>query len=181
MTNMRRQLKLVLWIFVVLVAIEILSIFTGRALNYLGNYPRELVGLRGILFSPFLHGGIAHFTSNILTLCIFSYLLLQYGLARYVKVSLFIIFLTGILVWLFARPTMHIGASGLIYGYFGFLLLAGLISGKFKLMIISLLIGFFYGGLALGVLPSRPFISWESHLFGFIAGLIAAKLWAKGR
>lgn len=178
--TMHRQLRIVLSIFVVLVAIEILNIFAGRTLNYLGNYPRDLVGLRGIVLSPFLHGSIAHFLSNIIPMCIFTFLLLQYGLKRYIKVSLFIVLFTGILVWLVARPAMHVGASGLIYGYLGFLLLAGFLSGKFKLIIISLLIGFFYGGLVLGVLPIRPFISWESHLFGFIAGLIAAKLWAKG-
>ena len=177
--RMQRQLKIILNIFLVFVAVEILNIFTGRTLNYLGTYPRVVEGLRGIALSPFLHGSISHFLSNIITLCIFSLLLLQYGLKRYIKVSLFIIIVTGILVWLFARPAMLIGASGLIYGYFGFLLLAGFLSGKFKLLIISLLIGFFYGGLVLGVMPSRPFISWESHLFGFIAGLIAARRWAR--
>lgn len=177
--TMQRQLRIVLILFVVLVCIEILNIVSGRTLNYLGTYPRYLEGLRGIVLSPFLHGSIAHFTSNIIPLCIFTFLLLEYGLKRYIKVTLFIIFFTGILVWLFARPAMHVGASGVIYGYLGFLLLAGFLSGKFKLMIISLLIGFFYGGLVLGVLPSRPFVSWESHLFGFISGLIAAKLWAK--
>ena len=177
----QRQLRIVLVIFFILIAIEILNILFGRTLNYLGTYPREIEGLRGIVISPFLHGSISHFLSNIIPLCIFTFLLLQYGLNRYIKVSLFIIFITGILVWLFARPAMHVGASGVIYGYLGFLMLAGFLSGKFKLIIISLLIGFFYGGLVLGVLPSRPFISWESHLFGFIAGLIAAKLWAKGK
>lgn len=177
--TIQRQFKIVFIIFLVLVGIEILNILAGRTLNYLGTYPRVVEGLRGIVISPFLHGSITHFLSNIITLCIFTFLMLQYGLHRYIKVSLFIIFLTGILVWLFARPAMHVGASGVIYGYFGFLLLAGFLSGKFKLIIISLLIGFFYGGLVFGVMPSRPFVSWESHLFGFIAGLIAAKLWAK--
>jgi membrane associated rhomboid family serine protease len=86
---------------------------------------------------------------------------------------------SGLLVWLFARPATHIGVSGVVYGYFGYLVLAGFLSGKFKLIIISVLVAFFYGGLIFGILPSSPFVSWESHLFGFIAGLVAAKLWAK--
>lgn len=177
--TMQRQLRIVLGIFVLLVVIEILNILSGRTLNHFGNYPRVLEGLRGIVLGPFLHGNLSHFSTNILTLCIFSFLLLQYGLKRYIKVSLFIVFMTGILVWLFGRSAMHIGASGVIYGYLGFLLLAGFLSGKFKLIVISLLLGFFYGGLVLGVLPSRPFVSWESHLFGFLSGLVAAKLWSK--
>ncbi|MCF2947721.1 rhomboid family intramembrane serine protease [Paraglaciecola aquimarina] len=174
----KQQIKLVFGIFVVFTAIELVNLFTGRMLNQFGNIPRYVPGLTGILFGPFLHGGIQHYFSNIIPLCIFSYLLLQYGIKRYVYVTIWIITLTGILVWLFARPATHIGVSGVVYGYFGYLLLAGFLSGKFKLIVISLLVGFFYGGLIFGVLPSRPFVSWESHLFGFIGGLVAAKFWA---
>jgi membrane associated rhomboid family serine protease len=154
-------------------------LFTGRIFNQFGNIPRYVPGLTGIILGPFLHGSIQHYLSNIVPLCIFSYLLLQYGSKRYLLVTLWIIGITGALVWLFARPATHIGVSGVVYGYFGYLLLAGFLSGKFKLIIISLLVGFFYGGLIFGVLPSAPFVSWESHLFGFIGGLAAAKLWAK--
>jgi membrane associated rhomboid family serine protease len=175
----KQQFKLVLAIFLLLSAIEILNMLTGRTLNQFGNIPRVVSALPGILIGPFLHGGIGHFLSNIVPLCIFSFLMLQHGAKRFFMVTLWIIVLTGLLVWLFGRSATHVGISGVLYGYFAYLLLAGFLSGKPKLMIISLLVGFFYGGLIFGVLPSRPFVSWESHLFGFISGLIAARLWAK--
>lgn len=170
-----QQLKIVASLFVFFSLVELANVLTGRALNNFGNVPRYVEALPGILFSPFLHGSIWHFLSNIVPLCIFSFLLLQYGARRFVYASVWIIVLTGILVWLFGRHAMHIGASGLVYGYFAFLLLAGFLSKRKRLIVISLLVGFFYGGMIFGVLPGRPFISWESHLFGFLAGLIVAR------
>ncbi|GAA6184237.1 rhomboid family intramembrane serine protease [Aliiglaciecola sp. 2_MG-2023] len=180
-TALASQLKFVLYLMLFFAVIEGINILFGRSLNIYGIYPRELIGLRGIIFSPFLHGNLSHFASNIITLGIFSLLVMQYGKKTYITVSIYLMLSIGVLVWLFARPAMHIGASGIIYGYFGFLVLGGLISGRIKLIIISLIVGFFYGGLIFGVIPSNAFVSWESHLFGFIAGLCAAKLWAKKR
>ena len=177
--NTSQQIKFVLSIFVILSVIELINLFTGRMLNQLGTIPRYVPGLRGIVLGPFIHGSLQHYFSNIVPICIFSYLLLQYGVKRYTLVSLWIILSAGVLVWLFGRAASHVGVSGVIYGYFGYLVLAGFLSGKFKLMLISVLVAFFYGGLIWGVLPSTPFVSWESHLFGFLAGLVAAKLWAK--
>jgi membrane associated rhomboid family serine protease len=174
-----QHIRLVLAVFVLFSAIEIINLFTGRMLSQLGTIPRYVPGLKGIILGPFVHGSLQHYFSNIIPLCIFTYLLLQYGLNRYLQVTLWIMVTSGLLVWLFARPATHIGVSGVVYGYFGYLVLAGFLSGKFKLIIISVLVAFFYGGLIFGILPSSPFVSWESHLFGFIAGLVAAKLWAK--
>jgi membrane associated rhomboid family serine protease len=177
--NNNQHIRLVLAIFLLFSVIEVINLFTGRMLSQLGTIPRYVPGLKGIILGPFVHGSLQHYFSNIIPLCIFSYLLLQYGLKRYLQVTLWIMVITGLLVWLFARPATHIGVSGIIYGYFGYLVLAGFLSGKFKLIIISVLVAFFYGGLIFGILPSSPFVSWESHLFGFITGLVAAKLWAK--
>jgi membrane associated rhomboid family serine protease len=177
----KQHLKFVFGLFVLLTAIELINLLTGRTLNQFGNIPRTLNGLIGIGLSPFLHGSIAHYLSNILPLCLFSYLLMQYGFKQYVWVSVSVILFSGLLVWLLARPASHIGASGLVYGYFGFLVLAGFMSGKFKLILISVIIAFFYGGLIWGVLPTARFISWESHLFGLVAGLWSAYRFSKTR
>lgn len=175
----KQQIKWVVGVLVVISAIEIINLLTGRALNQFGNFSRHVPGLKGILFGPFLHASLHHFFSNLIPLAVFTYLMLQYGTKRYWLVTLWIVLLSGSLVWLFGRSASHIGASGLIYGYFGFLLVAGFLSRSFKLLAISLIVAFFYGGLIFGVMPTRPFVSWESHLFGFIAGVIAARLWAK--
>jgi membrane associated rhomboid family serine protease len=82
--------------------------------------------------------------------------------------------MTGLLVWVFARDARHLGASGILYGYFGYLLLAGFLSKRIWLALISVMVLIFYGSMIWGVLPSQPFISWESHLFGFVSGLYLA-------
>lgn len=173
------KFKWVLLLMALLAVLEVFNLLTQRSLTQFGNYPRLIQGLPGIALGPWVHGSLQHFFSNILPFGLFSFLLLQYGVKRYLWASGFIILSTGLLVWLFGRSAVHIGASGLIYGYFAFLLLAGFINGKPKLILISVTVGFFYGGLVFGILPSSPYISWESHLFGFISGLIAARIWAK--
>ncbi|WP_158769113.1 rhomboid family intramembrane serine protease [Paraglaciecola sp. L1A13] len=178
-SRLSQQLKIVSCIFIVVTVIEVINLLTGRVLNQFGNIPRYVPGLIGVLIGPFLHGSFSHYLSNIVPLCVLSFLMLQYGNKRFFGVTLFCIILTGLLVWLFGRSASHIGMSSVIYSYFGFLLLAGFLSRKFSLIIISLLVAFFYGGLIFGVLPARTFVSWEGHLFGFISGLIAARLWAK--
>lgn len=177
--NTKQQLKWVFIVMAIMSVIELINLISGRALNYFGNIPRYVPGLKGIVLGPFLHGSLQHFISNIIPLGIFTYLMLQYGIKRYWLVTLWIIILSGTLVWLFGRSASHIGASGLIYGYFGFLLVAGFLSKSIKLLVISIIVAFFYGGLIFGLMPSSPFVSWESHLFGFITGVIAARLWAK--
>lgn len=173
-TRVNQQLKIVIAILGVITLLEIINLLTGRTLNHYGNLPRVFDALPGLLIGPLLHGSPGHYLSNLLPLGVFSFLMLQHGVKRFAWVTLWIMLFSGALVWLFARPAIHVGASGVIYGYFGYLVLAGLLSGRVKLLVIALLVGFFYGGLIFGVLPGAPYISWESHLFGFIAGLIAA-------
>lgn len=168
------QLRYVAYIFAVLLCIELINLFTGRMLNQFSIVPRSLSSLPFIFSAPFLHAGLQHFASNILTLCVFAFLALQFGHRKFITLTLGLIVGTGILVWLFGRTAYHLGASGIIYGYFGFLILAGFLSKKIVLMIISVLVAFFYGTMVWGVLPSQPYISWESHLFGFICGLFLA-------
>lgn len=171
------QLKIVASLMLLLTGIEIFNASTGRALNQLGLIPGGPI--EGIFIAPFLHGSMMHFAANFIPLSVFSLLLLQHGIMRFVLVSLMVIGLGGLGVWLVARPASHVGASGLIYGYFAYVLVAGFLSREIKLILISIAAAIIYGGIIIGVLPSSPEVSWESHLFGFIAGVVAALLWAR--
>jgi membrane associated rhomboid family serine protease len=173
-TSLKRQLIWVSYVVGFLTVIEAVNMLSGRYFNQFSIYPRELSYLAYIFTAPFLHANFAHFVSNVVTLAIFSLLLLQFGGKRFITVSFGLIVITGLLVWMFARTSFHLGASGIIYGYFGYLVLAGFLSKRFFQIIISVVVAFFYGGMIWGVLPSQPYISWESHLFGFIAGLCLA-------
>lgn len=177
--SFEQQLNFALRLFTLLTVIELLNLITGRQLNQLALVPRELEALGGIILSPFLHGSLWHYSSNIVPICLFSILVMQYGTSRFWKATAFIFLATGGLVWLLGRDAFHLGASGIVYGYFGFLLYAGFISRRPKLIFISLAVGFFYGGLIFGVLPLQSYISWESHLFGFLSGLAAAKIFVE--
>lgn len=175
------QLKITAVIVIALTMVETINLFIARSLNIWGILPRSEEHWIGIFAAPFLHGSVSHFSSNIIPLAVFSVLVLQHGLKRFCYASVFIILVTGVLVWLFGRPAIHVGASCLIYGYFGFLIVAGFVSREFKLIIISLLVGFLYGGMIWGVLPLSPYISFESHLFGALSGAVAGFIWGKDK
>lgn len=175
----KQQLRIVMIFMAILALIEVVNLFTFRSLVHLGISPRNVSSLPFILTAPFIHGSIWHFISNIIPLGIFSFLLLQHGRTRFYRVTITCILLTGICVWLFARSANHVGASGLIYSYFGYLLFAGIISREFKLIVISVVVGFVYGGMVFGVLPLNTYVSWESHLFGLLSGILCAFWWGK--
>ncbi|MDX1453696.1 MAG: rhomboid family intramembrane serine protease, partial [Oleiphilaceae bacterium] len=174
-----QQFKIVMGLGLLISVIELLNLLSGRSLSFYGLIPRQQEGLIGIVTAPFLHADVVPFSSNILPLCILSFLLLQHGLVRFILVSVFVVSVAGGLVWLFARPAIHLGASGLIYGYFAYLLIAGWLSREVKLLAIAILVAAFYGGMIWGVLPGEVFISWEFHLFGFLAGVMAAFIWGR--
>jgi membrane associated rhomboid family serine protease len=143
-----------------------------------GIQPRSTEGIDGILWSPFLHGGFAHLISNTIPFAILSGLTLVRGVRRYVSASAIIIVLGGLLVWLFAIGSNenHIGASGWVFGLFGFLIASAWFEKRplsIGLAIVALAL---YGSTILfGFLP-RPGLSWEGHLFGFVAGVAAARI-----
>ncbi len=145
-------------------------IFPGEFAQF-GILPRDLDGLWGILFAPFIHGDLSHITSN--TGAIFVLTIVLFWMYREVAWKIWILsaLLDGLLVWLFARTSYHIGMSGVIFALLGFLLSIGIFRHSFKSIIISLVIFFIYGGVVWGVLPSNPQVSWEAHLFGFIVGI----------
>ncbi|MEG4012569.1 MULTISPECIES: rhomboid family intramembrane serine protease [unclassified Microcoleus] len=158
--------------------IEIVDVFLFRgALNAYGVRPRSIQGLEGIIFMPFLHGSFAHLAANTLPFVTFGWLIMLRETRDFFIVSAITILVSGFGVWLTGAPnSVHIGASGLIFGYFGFLLLRGYFERSFTSIAISLIVGFFYGGLIWGVLPSQPGVSWQAHFFGFVGGILAAQL-----
>lgn len=177
--TIKQRLRLVFFLFLLVTTIEIINHLSGRSLNQYGLLPRQLHSLGGILLSPLLHGSSAHYFSNIAPLILFSFLMLTHGSRRFLLVTACCLFFSGLLTWTLGRSAIHIGASGLIYGYFGYLVLAGILSLEIKLILLSIAVAVFYGGLIYGLIPSEPYISWEGHLFGFLVGLVCATRWAK--
>jgi membrane associated rhomboid family serine protease len=156
--------------------LEIVDTILRGALDRFGILPREIIGLRGILFAPFLHFGFAHVAANTVPFLILGWLVMLRGASSFFAVSIISAFISGAGTWIFGSRGLHIGASGMIFGYLGYLLFRGFFERSMSAIAISLIVGFTYGGLVFGVLPGRAGISWEGHLFGFIGGAIAAKL-----
>ncbi len=156
-----------------------LEFFLGIDLSGLGILPRTTQGLLGIFTAPLIHGNSVHIISNTIPLMFLGWTLFFFyeNIAR--QVFLICYFLTNILVWMFARPSMHIGASGIVYGIAFFLIFYGFFRKDFKSLAISAIIIFFYGGLVYGLFPNQPGISWESHLIGAIVGGYAAMNFAR--
>jgi len=154
--------------------------FAGR-LDRFGIEPRTLSGLRGIVFAPFLHAGIAHVSANSVGLLLLGGLVLLRNEIDFWVVALVGVVVGGACTWLFGRPLMHIGASGIIFAYFGYLLCTGLFERRIGAMMLSVIAVLGWGGLIYGVLPNQPGISWESHLFGLAGGAYAALLLARHR
>jgi len=143
-------------------------------LNQFGIYPRSVMGLRGVAFSPFLHGSVQHLYNNTLPLAILSGALVYFYRNVSLKVLLIGILLSGIITWIIGRPSYHIGASGLIYVLASFIFFKGIFTKHFRLVALSLLVVFIYGGLLWYIFPIKEGISWEGHLAGFITGLFLA-------
>jgi len=139
-----------------------------------GILPRELYGMTGVLFAPVLHASLVHLISNTFPLLFLGVTLYYFYGNIAPRVFLMTYFITGLLVWLFARTSFHIGASGIIYGIASFLFFSGLVRTEFRSLIISIGIVIVYGGLVWGVLPSIPGISWEMHLSGALVGAASA-------
>ncbi|MFZ2339677.1 MAG: rhomboid family intramembrane serine protease [Bacteroidales bacterium] len=160
--------------------VKAVEIMFDLDLTRLGIYPLEMKGLAGILFSPFIHSGFRHLFNNSLPLFFLGTAFFYFYSEIAVKVSLWTWFLTGLSVWLAGRPSWHIGASGLIYGFASFLFFSGIIRKYFRLIALSLLIVFIYGSMVWGIFPDiYENVSWESHMLGFISGIILAVAYRK--
>lgn len=154
-------------------------IFNG-GLNIYGIRPRSVDGLQGILFAPLLHSSFAHLMANTIPLLVLGWFVLLRGTRTFALVTIVTVLVSGLGTWLIGPAnSVHIGASGLIFGYFGFLVLSAYFERSLASILWAVLVFFLYGGLLWGVLPQGNGISWQGHLFGFVGGWAAAYLLAK--
>lgn len=158
-------------------AVQVVNWITGYGFNpAFGLIPRHVSGLDGVFVMPLLHGSFAHLLANTPPLLVMGGLLAATATRALLAVNAVVIGLGGGLVWLFGSSAIHIGASGLVFGWFGFLVARGLVDRSPVTLGAALLVGFLYGSILWGVLPGQPGVSWEAHLFGAFAGAAAAFL-----
>jgi len=158
--------------------IELVNGSVGHGFSIFGILPRHLDSLPGVFIWPFLHGGAGHLLMNSTPLLVLGFFVALRGMGTFMLASLLITLLAGVAVWLFGRSAYHIGASGLVFGYFGFLVALGWYERRLSTLLVAAGISFYYGGMLWGVVPSDSFISWEAHLFGLLAGIVAARVLA---
>ena len=144
-----------------------------------GVYPHKLSGLKGILFSPLIHGGFLHILHNSLPLFVTSSFLFYHYRSVAWRVLFFGWLLTGIGTWLLGRPSYHIGISGVNNMLIAFLFFSGLIIRYYRLMAVSMIIIFLYGGIVWLMFPIVDYISWEGHVSGFASGIILAFIYGR--
>ena len=168
------------WVFLFLAVIWVVqgvNVVTGYALNgWFGLLPRTVGGLDGILLMPVLHGSVGHAMSNSIPLAVLGGLVTLTAPRVAFSASAIVIGLGGMGVWLFGQTAVHVGASGLIFGWFGFLVARGVVERQFVPMLIAAGVALAYGTMIWGVLPGQDGVSWEAHLFGAGAGVAAAFL-----
>jgi membrane associated rhomboid family serine protease len=154
--------------------VKITEVTTSVSFVKLGVYPLHLKGLPGIIFSPFIHSGINHLMSNSIPFFILLFALIYYYRRISYRIFFLLYFLSGFSVWLAGREAWHIGASGVVYAMAAFHFMSGVIRNDVRLLTLSVVVVFLYGGLIWGVFPIDPRISWEGHLWGAVSGVALA-------
>lgn len=144
-----------------------------------GILPRTASGLKGVLLSPFIHGSWEHLINNSIPLLVLGAALFYFYKPIAFKLTFWSFILAGFYTWISARTSYHIGASGLVYSLFGFLLFSGFIRRNIHLISISFLVAFLYGSLVWGILPIDKTMSWEGHFWGLILGIVLAFFYRK--
>jgi membrane associated rhomboid family serine protease len=174
-----RSLRIVFGLVSVLWIVHIIQELGIFDFSPYANFPQHKEGLKGIIFSPFLHGSFEHLISNTLPIMVLLTVLLNAYPRVAIPALVFIHLTSGLLVWLFAPPnTLHIGISGIIYGIAAFLVAAGLFRKDRNSLVIGIFVALMYGGMVVGFLP-QPGISWQSHLFGALSGVFIAYVFRK--
>ena len=149
------------------------SVLLGDRLERFGIQPRDVDGLVGVASSPFLHGPWRHLIANTVPFLVLGGLVLTRGRAVWLKATVFIAVFGGAATWLLGRSGNHIGASGVVFGYLGFLVASAVVERSVGAILAAIAAVVLYGGIVWGVVPSGT-VSWEGHLFGLVAGVVAA-------
>lgn len=172
--NIKRAAVFPLFFVAIMWAVFLIENLLGSYFGVYGILPRDWTGLRGVFLSPFIHGGWEHLTHNSLPMLILGTMLFFFYKRVAWQVFFYSMLMTGVWVWVGARSSFHIGASGMIYAFASFLFFSGVFNRNLRMMGVSLFIAFMYGSMWWGVLPLEKGVSWESHLFGAISGVVIA-------
>ena len=169
------------FLLIIIAGVKMLELNTGANWVHLGVEPKNISGLKGILFSPFIHGSVKHLFNNVIPLFfLLSAMIHFYDKLAYI-IYIIIHILSGCLLWFIGREVFHIGASGVIYGLASFMFFSGIFRRNTQLLAFSLLITFLYGSMVWGIFPEtvKKGVSWEGHLSGAITGFILSILLLK--
>jgi len=175
-----RPVAVVVALLAVMWVVEVIDLIPGTDLDRWGVRPRTTQGLLGIVLAPFLHTGFGHVVANTVPFVVLGAFIALGSVSRFLQVSVIVGLTSGLGTWLFASPgTVHIGASGLVFGYLTYLVARGFIARRILWIAGGVLALMFYGGILWGLLP-RPGVSWTGHVFGAVSGVVAA-WYAHGR
>lgn len=159
------------WPAAAMVAGTIVAIVSDRLARTLGVIPRRAAGLPGIVTAPFVHANFAHLAANLPPFLVLGALVLRRNEGQFVEVAATIALMQGALLWLFGRNASHVGMSGVIFGFLGYLFAVAWFTRTAPDLLVAGGVMVFYGGMLAGVAPARAGTSWEGHLFGLLAGL----------
>jgi membrane associated rhomboid family serine protease len=172
-----RQAAIVVGAFTALLyVIELLDRVLPADLERFGILPRSVSGLDGIVWAPLLHDGWGHLFANTLPVLIFGFLAMAGGLGQWIAVTATIWVVSGVGVWLTGADGVTVGASGVAFGWLAFLLVRGIFARSALQLGVAVVLFLYWGGMLLGVLPGSSGVSWQGHLFGAGAGVLAAWL-----
>ena len=172
--NSNSTLWFILSVSVVLYLIQLIQFLTGYDFSTFGIYPRSFSGIKGIIFSPFLHGSFGHLSSNLLVLAIGIFILFEFYKQWAWEVLLWIWIVGGLMVWAFGRESYHLGSSGLIYGINFFIFTSGILLQNFKTISLALVIILMNQGMFWGIVPVDAPVSWEGHFYSAVVGISLA-------
>ncbi|NUP02182.1 MAG: rhomboid family intramembrane serine protease [Nonomuraea sp.] len=169
-----KSIVLVVAMLAVMWVLEGVDYVLGGSLDMYGIAGWDPDGLVGIFFAPFLHGGFGHLMANSVPLLILGFLAAVRDVRKFLWASLLIIVIGGLGTWVSSPGVITIGASGLVFGYFGFVLARGVFDRRVVDILIGIGVGVAYYSILWGLLPNQQGISWQGHLFGLVGGVVAA-------